>query len=186
MLCPSPQYRDAQQSEPCHAHPMPRCPLPTTSPIRHHFRVAGTRPYKCPPGCWSLHPPPPSGLVGTAWGLRRSAHSTCQAESRDATIPWPHLSRRDAQVSPELTGPASWWWPSPASPGFAAAAYRHRRGCPSPAPVPGHYQCPGAGRPADTAGQGWGSAPHPPCRYPTPQCCRGHHHGHIPIVPMGR
>lgn len=52
-----------------------------------------------------------------------------------------------------LTGPASWWWPSPASPGSAAAARRRHRGPPSPARGPGRSRCPAAARPAGTAGR---------------------------------
>lgn len=55
-----------------------------------------------------------------------------------------------------LTGPASWWWPFPASPGSAAAGCHRRTGCPSPALAPGHCRSPGAGRPAGTAGEGRG------------------------------
>lgn len=50
-----------------------------------------------------------------------------------------------------LTGPASWWWLSPASPGSAAAERRRHRGLPSPALGPGRYLCPEAARPAGTA-----------------------------------
>lgn len=49
-----------------------------------------------------------------------------------------------------LTGPASWWWLSPASPGSAAAERRRHRGLPSPALGPGRYLFPEAARPAGT------------------------------------
>lgn len=49
-----------------------------------------------------------------------------------------------------LTGPASWWWPSPASPGSAAAERRRHRGLPSPGHEPGRYRCPEAARRAGT------------------------------------
>lgn len=61
------------------------------------------------------------------------------------------------QVSPQstlspsgLTGPAFWWWLSPASPGSAAAERRRHRGLPSPGRGPGRYLCPEAARRAGT------------------------------------
>lgn len=147
-------------------------------------------PQRCPPGCWSPRPPPPSGPVGTAWGLRRSSRSTCRAETTDACIPprEPHPGgRAEPPGAPALTGPASWWWPSPASPGSAAAGCRRRRGCPSPAPAPGRCRCPGAGRPAGTAGRGRGLSPgahpEPHTQHPsrgTLGCCRWRQRGRVP------
>lgn len=130
-----------------------------------------------PPGCWSPRYPPPSELRGTAWGPHRSAHSTCQAETmavchllapQHKNVPGTGTGcPTDVKVGETerhvfcalLTGPASWWWPFPASPGSAAAECHHHTGCPSPGPVPGHYQFPVAGHPADTTEerQSWGT-----------------------------
>lgn len=65
----------------------------------------------------------------------------------------PPLQRQAGPIHPVLTCPAFWWWLVPASPRPAATGCRHHKGCPSPAPWPGHSQFPGAGHQAGTANQ---------------------------------